>query len=343
MENRRSARIPSDFWVTIEGVDDTPQLRTGNLGVTGVAFEVDRRVDEVGSVQWLHIASADHGQAVDVIARIIRVVVLDDQPGGLFRAAVAFEFMPERCEICQAIERLVRKVVSQGQHGVEINVDHRFEAKLSREAEERDGAVVRRLSVRRLVLQTNWPLTVGESVRVEIPLPAGAGSIRFEGAAGRVTPGERAGGEQSFVVEVEIRGGERHGPSSGPSEPADLVTELLVPSYDQTIVSRKEHLTGQLSRIRVPSLLSLFEMERMSGVLRLSRGDQDALIHVLAGRLIDVEAGGRPPKEVLARLIQWDEGVFEFTLGAVERPDRIGMSTTALLIDLARAADEASR
>jgi hypothetical protein len=108
---------------------------------------------------------------------------------------------------------------------------------------------------------------------------------------------------------------------------------------------KREHLSGLLARIRLPTLCALFDMERLSGELTLRRGDARAVIYVRDGRLVDVDPlePDVTPRAGIGRLLAWDEGSFEFAVRDVDRPDRIGVSTTALLLDLAREADEAAR
>jgi hypothetical protein len=61
------------------------------------------------------------------------------------------------------------------------------------------------------------------------------------------------------------------------------------------------------------------------------------------GRLVDVTPvpEGSSPRAELSRLLAWTEGAFEFFVQPVQRPNRIGVGTTALLLDLAREEDEA--
>jgi hypothetical protein len=48
-------------------------------------------------------------------------------------------------------------------------------------------------------------------------------------------------------------------------------------------------------------------------------------------------------REALRGITSWREGAFDFTYQDIDRPDRIGRSTTALLLDLAREEDELDR
>ena len=105
------------------------------------------------------------------------------------------------------------------------------------------------------------------------------------------------------------------------------------------------HLQGDLAQLRPPSLLVFFEMERMTGVLRLERGKERAALFIKSGRILDVEAPAKveKPVERLGQLLAWDQGSFDFTFEDVEREDRVRTGTTGLLLEAARVADEAAR
>ena len=51
----------------------------------------------------------------------------------------------------------------------------------------------------------------------------------------------------------------------------------------------------------------------------------------------------REPRAHLSALMSWADGEFEFRVEDVDRPDRIGVPTQGLLLDLAVAADEQAR
>ena len=61
-ESRRSARIPGRFWVAVEGVDAEPVLRHGDISATGLFFELTEDIGDVGTVQFLHLASVDRAR-----------------------------------------------------------------------------------------------------------------------------------------------------------------------------------------------------------------------------------------------------------------------------------------
>jgi hypothetical protein len=92
-------------------------------------------------------------------------------------------------------------------------------------------------------------------------------------------------------------------------------------------------------------LFSLFDMERMTGRLAVQTPNDHATIWVRDGQLVDIEPilEGETPRKRLVTVLGWREGGFQLYVEPVERPDRIGSTTIALMLDLARETDEANR
>jgi hypothetical protein len=216
-----------------------------------------------------------------------------------------------------------------------------------------------------MVLETSWVVAQGEQVVIEILAPGRTRKIRLDGRAIRVAQ-KGNGIPAQYEVEVEVmRETERPVRTAGTLDTAPppaaapfegvhdeeisdaldhLLSALIEPSGIE--LRRKcHHLSGEISRIRLPTLCSLFELDRMTGKLVAERGADRATIFVKDGQLIDVEptSEGQSPRERVASVLEWEEGSFELDIEAVERPDRIGVRTMTLLLDLAREADEAAR
>lgn len=173
-----------------------------------------------------------------------------------------------------------------------------------------------------LSIDTDWQLRKGERVRIEVPTEGG-GRVRYEGHAVR----SRRNRTGSFRTRVEMA--PKDAAMDRPPDPS---------------AEAKPHLSGDISRFRVTTLLTLAEVERISGELRVTREGADAVIFLREGRVVDVVAhDGADATARLSALCLWDTGAFEMILRETRRPDRVGTSTTALLLDLARAEDEAQR
>lgn len=105
-------------------------------------------------------------------------------------------------------------------------------------------------------------------------------------------------------------------------------------------------MSGRLEHFGLASILTLLESERATGHLRLTRDKRLCQATLVDGRLVAAEIlpqGGPRDIDAIATVLSWPEGAFVFDSDEVLADDRIGMSTTALLMEAARRLDEASR
>jgi DNA-binding response OmpR family regulator len=105
-------------------------------------------------------------------------------------------------------------------------------------------------------------------------------------------------------------------------------------------------LRGTLAELGLPSLLTMFEQERKSGQLSVTREHFVAWIDVVDGKVIrarsseiDADSHG-----VLMHVLDWKDGYFELSTRAPEKDKpEIESTVTHLLLDHARIRDEAHR
>jgi len=104
-------------------------------------------------------------------------------------------------------------------------------------------------------------------------------------------------------------------------------------------------LRGHIGEIGLGTLLSLFEVERKTGVLALLREAEVAWIAVAEGRIVRVDAvgAGESNQDALGAVLEWTAGEFEFTACEVFAPPDSGLSITRALLEHARLRDEAGR
>ncbi len=106
----------------------------------------------------------------------------------------------------------------------------------------------------------------------------------------------------------------------------------------------RSHLAGELERIKLPTLLQVIDMDKMTGELELRRGDATRRLFFREGRVVDVEPVLlASPRDELRSAFGWADGSFDFNVVPVERPDRLDTTTMALLLDIARQTDEENR
>jgi hypothetical protein len=108
-------------------------------------------------------------------------------------------------------------------------------------------------------------------------------------------------------------------------------------------------LRGEIENVGLPTLLTILDMERRSGLLLVQRQKMLGRLHVREGRVIRAriegarrgEAQGTTGAEAVFQMMAWTDGQFELWQAVVEGRDEVGESTTFLLIEGARRADEA--
>jgi CheY-like chemotaxis protein len=163
--------------------------------------------------------------------------------------------------------------------------------------------------------------------------------IDLHGAVERAL-GERASaagyaGSTKIIVEV---------PSS-PNRIADADTLEMPPppSASWEMPGLEPVLRGTLTWFGLSSLLMVMELERMSGLVTLSGPVGSGRLAVREGRVVrarvDGDGGAHGPHAIF-QMLQWSKGNFEFLAGEVTGDDQIERSTSFLLMEGARLADE---
>lgn len=379
-EARRSTRVATSFLVAIDGIDAELTPRRGDISATGIYFETNTRVGDAGSVQFLVIASANRSHRISLMAHVVRTIALEDlQDGQLF--GVAFEFMPESEDAAANVERFVQRILFDEPTDTSMSPrlparaesDDLSDARaIVRQLSVRSMTLETSWGVQpgeRLRVEIAAP---GRARRLRLE----GSAVRVTPRSGN------AKDSPPYEIEVEFQSEVERPPRHASSMTLPAITPELITSYavkpktqpeafqpagatpggegedevsrvlddlfsalihpPPSVRPKREHLSGLLSRIRLPTLCALFEMERLTGELTLRRDDKKAVIFVREGQLVDVvgEVEGDTPRAQIGKLLAWDDGAFEFVLGPVDRADRVGTSTTGLLLDLAREDDE---
>ncbi|HEX2731714.1 MAG TPA: response regulator [Polyangiaceae bacterium] len=131
--------------------------------------------------------------------------------------------------------------------------------------------------------------------------------------------------------------------------------EALIAAVDRAVRARKtpksgslpagEALKGQLDQVSLPALLAFLELEQQTGTIRLE--PKGSALSVRSGRPVRARLGDRDSqagdRDVVYDLLDTRRGRFEFRAGEVEPRDSISLPMSALLLEHARRADEASR
>ena len=103
-------------------------------------------------------------------------------------------------------------------------------------------------------------------------------------------------------------------------------------------------LRGDLSQVALASLLSLIEMERRTGVLRLEREAEHAVMYIRRGSVVSIDLdarfNGKQGMERFFHVLDWCDGSFELSAVSVERPAELDIPTSYALLAHAKHHDE---
>ena len=105
-------------------------------------------------------------------------------------------------------------------------------------------------------------------------------------------------------------------------------------------------LRGTLAELGLPSLLTMFEQERKSGQLSVTRDHLVAFIDVVEGKIVrarsnEIDASSHA---IMMSVLDWKDGYFEVLSGSPGQvKPEMESSITHLLLDHARLRDEAQR
>jgi hypothetical protein len=329
--------------VRVGGVDSATRTRSGNISVTGVYFGIDEAVGSPGDVVWLNLSSIDKMRSAHVMARVTRVVRQDDLHRGAAVVGAGFEFLPDPPQT--EVVELVRHVTSLalGMFGG-VTLDHDHAVRVTRKTGATLVARLRSLGRDHVIVSAPSPLTIGECARVDVSEPSG-GHIHVHGRAVACEPDFSDGHSIHYATVLRFSP-----PDSTDTEPRDEYSEAAVESLLGAVVapatlatarSNNLDLSGQLSRVHLKSLLTLAELERLDGVITVANENSAARVYVSEGRVVDAEFdhGKLAPRDVLAELLNWNDGEFSVVCTTVRRHDHFETSTSALLLEITQGSD----
>jgi len=330
IEHRSRVRITWRFWVAVEGIDDFPRLRLGNISSSGAYFKTDRHIGNPGEVQWLHLAASEHEPPLEVMGRVVRLVRDAHLLHGGAAEGVALEFMPEDDTVRDALVQLVRALATirmQQEEGTGFDVT---------------SGDQRGPGVQRLTLETTLDMAVGQVLRVTLEIDEGGPSMQLRGRVSQVMPMTHV--EDGTVSRVNIqvideppsRTSGLHAVPTHETTTVDLQFNDLMAAVPDDMEPEERgsgDLVGSLSRVKLGSLLAFLERSKLSGELRLSDEGRQATVFIQHGRMIDVETlpASPTPRTALAQLVRWTTGSFHFVSGEVVREDRLQIRSSHLL------------
>jgi len=236
-ERRAAPRIKAALRIQFVGVDDQPGVCRGDLSTSGVFIEMDRQPGPLGSVHRLRVGSVDGRCEVEVAARVVRLVAVQDLWRGMLVAGVAFQFVDaEAAAGAEAagpspasrgeVTSLLLHIARQAGADEAVELEHRWDGTLT-DAQGERAVRVGRLSLRGMVLETDAPMPTGQTVRVEIPEASSGRRQEFQGVVGESTPELYLDGAVCYRTTVSFEAGEAEASASGGASLADALAALL--------------------------------------------------------------------------------------------------------------------
>jgi two-component system OmpR family response regulator len=101
-------------------------------------------------------------------------------------------------------------------------------------------------------------------------------------------------------------------------------------------------LTGALAHFGLPTVLTVLEMERRTGVLVIRGPVRTGRISLREGQVVHAEIKGAELRgaDAVYELLGWVDGAFMFRIGEVHAANEVTLPTAMLLLEAARRADE---
>jgi CheY-like chemotaxis protein len=124
-----------------------------------------------------------------------------------------------------------------------------------------------------------------------------------------------------------------------------LVSRANLQSFVERRVRGAASFEGQLEHLGLASVLFLLESTAKTGTLRVKSGRSSATLYMREGSVIGAEiagSGALRDEYVFYFASNWSKGTFAFTDGPVSGNDRVGKTTTELILEAARRQDEES-
>ncbi len=102
-------------------------------------------------------------------------------------------------------------------------------------------------------------------------------------------------------------------------------------SIELSAARNSKGFAGNLCDMNIIETAQALEIGKKSGVLVVLSGDDEGVIFIRDGEIVDVEMAEVPPAQALFRMFTWSDGTFRFDIEAVEQPSRFDVSTADLI------------
>jgi DNA-binding response OmpR family regulator len=102
-------------------------------------------------------------------------------------------------------------------------------------------------------------------------------------------------------------------------------------------------MAGEVELVGAPNLLQMCHLTRLTGTLRVRRGDEHAEVAFRRGDVVAARTGDVAGMEAVFALLAWERGAFRFTTEEPPAGTPLGENFDQLLLEGARRLDESRR
>ena len=99
-------------------------------------------------------------------------------------------------------------------------------------------------------------------------------------------------------------------------------------------------LQGSLAELSLPDVIQLVAVSGKSGAFHLRRGDEQGIIYLHEGRIVDASVGELVGEHAVYEMAIWSDGEFRFNPGEAPPQVSIQKSNANLMMEAARRLDE---
>ncbi len=350
VERREDERVSTSLKVNYENCDEFVVAYASDISQGGLFIETPELLPE-GSVARLLVSLPNDGPTLKIIARVAHWVAEGERTGmGMEFMHVEGEPIAEQLRGYLTLNMGASVTISSEKPATVLVVDD--------DAMFRDqaGMVVERKG-HKVAIASNGLEALGMALRdppdlilsdVEMPTMDGWQLLRMV----RARPSlchipmifmTKLSGEQERLKGYRLGVDDYIAKPFLFEELSVRVSRALSRNQTRRPSNSKNALRGDLSQVSLASVLQFVELEKRTGLLLIVDGNQLATLHVRNGNVVAVDTGGISDEigiERLFRVLDWDNGRFEFTTAEVSIADTISESTSYVLLEHSRRKDE---
>ncbi|MEZ4327210.1 MAG: response regulator [Polyangiales bacterium] len=355
---RTEPRVEASYLVRFRSIDDMVESYTRNISRGGL-FIATKRFLPIGSIVRLNVELPDDKPPASVLARVAYVLGVEAAEARKSNAGMGMEFLHADHEVGRRIaEQLVRGLDPQPSDepitaDVLVVDDSPMylerAASLARSLGHRVRTAKNGLEAIGLLMKEPADIVLCD---VQMPMMDGWQFLRIVRSRPTLarTPViflTTLTGEPERLRGYQLGVDDYLGKPFDDEELAARIGRVLLRSKHRPSSSAdRGALSGDLSLVSLPSVLSFIEAERRTGALLVISEPHIATLHIQAGAVHRVDLStdvGLAGVERLFHVLDWTHGRFEFGPSDADVDDELKLPTSYVLMEHARRRDESGR